>query len=116
MTFYRAFRFPWSGRPLSPPAVLASLNSTDEATIVHASWNGATEVAAWRVLAGKRSGSLAAQATIPLGGFESSATLPSRYARVAVQALDSSGRLLGTSPTVQVMSYGASLPGSRRPG
>ena len=24
LTFYRAFRFPWSGRPLSPPAVLAS--------------------------------------------------------------------------------------------
>ena len=24
MSFYRAFRFPWSGRPLSPPAVLAS--------------------------------------------------------------------------------------------
>ena len=23
MSFYRAFRFPWSGRPLSPPAVLA---------------------------------------------------------------------------------------------
>ena len=53
MSFYRAFRFPWSGRPLSPPAVLASLNDTGEETIVHASWNGATEVAAWRVLAGK---------------------------------------------------------------
>ena len=24
MSFYRAFRFPWSGRPLSPPAVLAA--------------------------------------------------------------------------------------------
>ncbi len=45
MAFYRAFRFPWSGRPLSPPAVLASLNDTGEETIVHASWNGATEVA-----------------------------------------------------------------------
>ena len=53
MSFYRAFRFPWSGRPLSPPAVLASLNNTGEETIVHASWNGATEVASWRVLAGK---------------------------------------------------------------
>jgi hypothetical protein len=76
MSFYRAFRFPWSGRPLSPPAVLASLNNTGEETIVHASWNGATEVASWRVLAGKRSGSLTAQATIPASGFESSTTLP----------------------------------------
>ena len=28
MSFYRAFRFPWSGRPSSPPAVLATLNNT----------------------------------------------------------------------------------------
>ena len=69
MSFYRAFRFPWSGRPLSPPAVLASLNDTGEETIVHASWNGATEVASWRVLAGKQRGSLAAQATIRASGL-----------------------------------------------
>ena len=59
MSFYRAFRFPWSGRPLSPPAVLASLNDTGEETIVHASWNGATDVGSWRVLAGKDPGTLA---------------------------------------------------------
>ena len=76
MSFYRAFRFPWSGRPLSPPAVLASLNNTGEETIVHASWNGATEVAWWRVLAGKHPGSLVAQTTIRANGFESSTTLP----------------------------------------
>ncbi len=110
MAFYRAFRFPWSGRPLSPPAVLASLNDTGEETIVHVSWNGATEVAAWRVLAGKHPGSLAAQATIPASGFESSTTLPEKYARVAVQALDSAGHVLGTSRPVPVISYAASLP------
>jgi hypothetical protein len=109
MSFYRAFRFPWSGRPLSPPAILASLNDTSEETIVHASWNGATEVASWRVLAGQRPGALAAQATIPASGFESSTTLPEKYARVAVQALDSTGRVLGTSQTVQAISYAASL-------
>jgi Arylsulfotransferase (ASST) len=111
MAFYRAFRFPWSGRPASPPAVLASLNDTSEETIVHASWNGATEVAAWRVLAAKHAGPLAALATIPATGFESSTTLPLKYARVAVQALDSAGHVLGTSRTVTVISYAASLPG-----
>jgi Arylsulfotransferase (ASST) len=110
MTFYRAFRFPWSGRPLSPPAVRAGLNNTGEATIVHASWNGATEVSAWRVLAGKHPGRLTAQATIPATGFESSTTLPGKYPRVAVQALDSAGRVLGASQTVQAVSYAASLP------
>ena len=57
MAFYRGFRFPWSGRPPSPPAVVADLNNTGEETIVHMSWNGATGVASWRVLAGKRAGS-----------------------------------------------------------
>jgi len=114
MSFYRAFRFPWSGRPLSPPVVLASLNDTGEETIVHASWNGASEVAAWRVLAGKRSGTLAAQTTIPASGFESSTTLPTKYARVAVQALDAAGRVLGTSRTVREISYAASLPSPGR--
>jgi hypothetical protein len=109
MSFYRAFRFPWSGRPLSPPAVLAALNDTGEETIVHASWNGATEVASWRVLAGKRPGSLTAQATIPAGSFESSTTLPQKYTYVAVQALDSAGHVLGSSKTVQAISYAASL-------
>jgi hypothetical protein len=113
MSFYRAFRFPWSGRPLSPPAILAGLNDTGEETIVHASWNGATEVASWRVLAGQHPGSLAAQATIGAGGFESSTTVPRKYAYAAVQALDSAGHVLGTSKTVGVISYAASLPSPR---
>jgi hypothetical protein len=113
MSFYRAFRFPWSARPLSPPAVLASLDDTGEETIVHASWNGATGVSSWRVLAGKRRGSLATQATIADSDFESSMTLPQRYDYVAVQALDATGRVLGASQTARVIGYAASLP---RPG
>ena len=62
------------------------------------------------MLAGKRTGSLAARATIPAGGdFESSTTLPEKYAYVAVQALDAAGHVLGTSQTVQPISYAASL-------
>jgi hypothetical protein len=116
MSFYRAFRFPWSGRPLAPPALLASLNNTGEETIVHASWNGATEVASWRVLAGGTPNSLSALATIPADGFESSVTLPRRYAYAAVQALDSSGRVLGSSKPAGVISYKASLPGTEQAG
>jgi hypothetical protein len=112
MTFYRAFRFPWSARPATPPAVLANMNSSEEETIVHASWNGATEVASWRVLAGERAGgisSLAPRGTMPASGFESSMSLAKRYAYAAVQALDASGRVLGTSPTVKAIGYYASL-------
>jgi hypothetical protein len=116
MSFYRAFRFPWSARPLSPPAVLASANDTGEETIVHASWNGATGVSSWRVLAGKHRGSLAAAATIGATGFESSMTLPQRYDYVAVQALDAAGRAISTSQTARVISYAASLPSPGRAG
>jgi Arylsulfotransferase (ASST) len=116
LTFYRAFRFPWSGRPLSPPAVLASLNDTSEETIVHASWNGATEVASWRVLAGAHPGALTPQTTTPVSGFESSTTLPKKYTYVAVQALDSAGHVLGTSRTVKTIGFDASLPSPGRSG
>jgi hypothetical protein len=110
MSFYRAFRFPWSGRPSSPPAALANLNDTSEETIVHMSWNGATDVASWRVLAGQHPNSLMAQADIPASDFESSTTLPKKYAYAAAQALDSTGRVLGTSKPVAVTTYAAALP------
>ena len=111
MPFYRAFRYPWSGRPATPPAVLASLNNTAEETIVHASWNGATSVASWRVLAGEDPESLKAQTVIAASGFESSTILPSTHSYVAVQALDAAGRVLGTSRAASVVSYATSLRG-----
>ena len=47
---YRAFRFPWTGHPTDLPA--AAVAGARKRVVVYASWNGATEVAAWRVLAG----------------------------------------------------------------
>jgi hypothetical protein len=102
MSSYRSVRFPWRGYPLSAPAVAAELNSTHEETIVHASWNGATDVAAWRVLAGDRPSALQTRATIPASAFEVSTTLPKKYAYAQVQALDHTGRVLGGSPAVKV--------------
>ncbi len=104
---YRAFRSPWSGHPLSAPSVSARLLGTGDSTAVSASWNGATEVSSWRVLAGPGPGALTAQASMPASGFESSVTFPDAepthaYPYVAVQALGPSGQLLGTSSTVRV--------------
>lgn len=112
MSFYRAFRYPWSARPLSPPAVLASLNNTGEETIVHASWNGATGVSSWRVLAGKQPGSLTAQTTLADTAFESATTLLQKFEYVAVQALDANGRVIGSSRPTRVIAYAASLSSS----
>lgn len=116
LIFYRGFRFPWSGTPVTPPAAAANLNGAGEETIVDMSWNGATGVASWRVLAGSRRGSLHAQATTAVSGFETSTILPKKYAYAAVQALDSAGRVLATSPPVAVRTYAASLPGSSTSG
>ena len=94
---YRAYRFPWTGTPTAPPSVVAA--NTDQGTTVYASWNGATEVAAWHVLAGNTPTSLVARRVFAKQDFETAMTVPrARY--VAVLALDSSGRVIGRSPTV----------------
>jgi hypothetical protein len=113
MSSYRSVRFPWSGHPTRPPATVAGLNSTGEETIMHASWNGATGVSRWRVLAGERPDALEPRATIPASDFESSTSLPVRYAYVEAQALDSAGHVLGSSRPARV---GASPPAGRSSG
>jgi len=94
---YRAYRYPWSGTPQAPPdvAALASGTTTD----VYASWNGATAVASWRVLAGSAADQLHPVATAARQGFETQIDVSSA-AYVAVQALDAHGHTLGTSKTV----------------
>jgi hypothetical protein len=94
---YRAYRFPWSGTPRTPPALAVSrIGST---LSVYVSWNGATEVRSWRVLVGASASTLRAEATVPKQGFETQITI-AQQPYVAVQALDGAGRVLGTSATV----------------
>jgi Arylsulfotransferase (ASST) len=94
---YRAYRYPWTGTPGSPPDVAALASGAT--TNVYASWNGATEVSSWRVLAGASSGALQAVATAPKQGFETQIPIHSAP-YVAVQALNRAGQVLGTSTTV----------------
>jgi len=48
---YQAFRFPWDGQPLDRPALAAQRTGAGAVT-AWASWNGATGVRAWQLLAG----------------------------------------------------------------
>jgi EmrB/QacA subfamily drug resistance transporter len=91
---YRSMVEPWLGEPLTAPAGAA--RRADGRTTVYASWNGATEVASWRVLAGG-AGSLAVVQSAPKAGFETAIGVPQGYRRFEVQALSSRGRVIGTS-------------------
>jgi hypothetical protein len=99
---YRAFRHPWHGHPLWLPGVSARLLAAKDSTAVFASWNGASDVSSWRILAGASPNSLLARASMPNSGFESSITLPDPYAYAAVQAIGTGGVVLGTSATIKV--------------
>jgi hypothetical protein len=93
---YRAYRLPWVGRPTDRPALALRARSRG-GTSVSVSWNGATEVARWQVLAGSGPGRLRAVASGRREGFETTIELPSAPRYVAVRALDRNGRALGTS-------------------
>jgi hypothetical protein len=99
---YRAYALPWSGAPAEPPAV-ALAHGAHGQLVAYASWNGASDVASWRVLSGPSPASLAPVATGPRSGFETALALPAGVsgADVAVQALDSSGAVMSASPTVK---------------
>jgi hypothetical protein len=95
---YRSFRFPWTGTPTHRPAYTLLAGAAHGGT-VYASWNGATLVAAWRVLAGATPGALAVVAQSARAGFETAIALPAGTGGpyLAVQALGSAGQVLGTS-------------------
>jgi hypothetical protein len=97
---YRAYRFPWAATPSEPPAIVASSASSSAPVTVYTSWNGATEVASWRLLAGPSQQQLTPVATAARTAFEAKLTTPAHEAYVAVQALNQAGAVIGTSRTV----------------
>ncbi len=70
-------------------------------TTVYASWNGATTVASWHVLAGTSASAMSPVASAPKSGFETAISVPGTHAYVAVQALGSGGEVLSTSPAIK---------------
>jgi hypothetical protein len=98
---YRAFRFPWKGHPTDAPAVVAEPGPEGN-VMLYASWNGATEVATWEVLAGPRPGQLEWVRSVPRDGFETAMLVQTSAPYVAVRAKDRLGRVLGASAPVRL--------------
>jgi hypothetical protein len=97
---YRAFRFEWSGSPSDQPAAVAERTSENELE-VYASWNGATQVESWEVLAGPHPGKLESLGSVPRDGFETAMLVQTSEPYIAVQAKHRSGRVLGASTPVK---------------
>jgi hypothetical protein len=76
---------------------VGAARQTGAKTTVYASWNGATRVVSWRVLAGGAAGRLTAVATQAKSGFETAIPVPQSYKSFEVQALGAGGRVIGAS-------------------
>ena len=90
---------PWRATPATAPSILA--RRSGGTVSVAMSWNGATEVASWRVLAGSSPGALPPVATVSRSGFETAAGVPTSAPYVAVQAIDAAGSVIGASQAVR---------------
>jgi hypothetical protein len=97
---FRTYLSPWSGQPTTAPAL--ALQGSPGALTVRASWNGATAVASWQVLAGGSADAMAPVASAPRTGFETAIPVSSAGPEIAVRALDASGQVLGASAAVPV--------------
>ena len=92
---YRGYRLPWSGRPVTRPAVTLADGR------VYASWNGRADIARWNVLAGPNSAHLKRVTGRPWNGLETSIPVPTGATAVAVEAADAAGHAIGRSVTLK---------------
>ena len=96
---YRVLSAAWTGQPADQPAAAARVSPAG-GSAVYASWNGATRVASWTVLAGSSPNRLAQAGSRGRHGFETAITVNNLGPYFAVTANDASGQPLGQSPTI----------------
>jgi hypothetical protein len=92
---YRAFRRAWTGAPVDAPALAVAGGAA------WASWNGATAVTSWRLLAGETKAVQPVRVAAKKS-FETKLPLPrgARWARA--EAVNAHGKVVGRSPTIRV--------------
>lgn len=102
---YRVRKADWTGNPVTKPDLY--LYSRDDASATHywMSWNGATEVAAWRIWQLQSQGLSQQNVTLGVvanGGFETRCETDRVVEEGYVEALDGDQRVLGRSDRVKV--------------
>jgi hypothetical protein len=86
---------PWVGLPLTRRSGAA--RRAGGKTTVYASWNGATQVVSWRVLADAGGGVRRVLASAAKDGFETAIPVGAGNSSFQVQALNAAGKVIGTS-------------------
>jgi Arylsulfotransferase (ASST) len=93
---YRAYVQSWVGKPFFAPSGAVRRSATSNT--VYASWDGATQLAAWRVLAGNSASHLGVVVRrTAKTGFETAIKVTGSFKVFRVQALDGRGRVIGSS-------------------
>ena len=105
---YRNFKFPWVGRPATPPAVYGAAMDVNDTghitTTAYVSWNGATEVKSWRLYKSTADGTARSfLASAKRQGFETAFSVSGYAAFIVVEARDVHDKPLefGTSDIVK---------------
>lgn len=108
---YRAFRFPWQGFPRTAPTLAARPDG--DTVRLYYSWNGATEVARYRVYGGATAATLSVRETTTKTGFETMSVIDNVTQRpyfFRVAALNAQGAQIGVSNLVIVGGHDVYLP------
>jgi hypothetical protein len=101
---YRVFKEAWTGQPAAPPVATVA-RDTGGTTEVSAAWNGATQVARWRILAGSSKHDLKPAAGHTWTGLITKIKVRATHvAYVRVVALDETGQPLRASRLLHVAS------------
>jgi hypothetical protein len=102
---YRAYKFHWIGHPKQPPNVYSAaflVGQDKVTTMVFVSWNGATEVASWRLCESDAQGNdLKRLKKAARRGFETNINYEGFAKYVVVEGLDENDQAIGRSRVVQ---------------
>ncbi|EPS25943.1 hypothetical protein PDE_00879 [Penicillium oxalicum 114-2] len=102
---YRAYKGEFIGRPTAPPDIVASVYGTrddDLTTLIHVSWNGATDVAEWKFYArayDRGSSVLIGQAAKT--DFETMYIVDGYMDWITAEAIDGNGNVMSTSEVIR---------------
>ncbi|PWY96095.1 hypothetical protein BO94DRAFT_562612 [Aspergillus sclerotioniger CBS 115572] len=106
---YRSYKFPFRGNPQQPPALVASVYGSDGeyTTVVHVSWNGATEVARWNFYAQlDETAPIVPAGNVTKLDFETVFVARGFLDWVSAEAIDREGRSLGWSVVTRTQVQG----------